>query len=542
MKSFIRKLPVRDSYKDLPDSVVHLKAPPTVSKSCFLFEILIAAIAFATSFYISFNSTVSITTITYEPLGNPYVCQVLSPRSDSVEISKEDNEFVHFSSSRYLLHDCIKTLESGGLDVCANEHRREVLTGVSALVADDDNCLDILLNGDYRLCYSAELVHQFSTISMPSFPVGSESTVLPPVFYFMKDSNSVVIYDAPFGASDVISDFVPSENRTSIFVVAPSRHDNNYYLFEFDSLEGTTAAAAAATAFAGGGVGDSRGNRPAPTEQVLQPKQLLAVDLEDMAFVGLTVEHRLVHIGRLDGNTYLLDVTTYDTNARTASDIHSFDCHGLVEFDELVPPNRFLSANSATGKLYAMCGAPAADEPLPYFTFFELDTTTLQERQLHTNISSLAAIHAESWAESHKLTTVHSLAAPSTSDGGSFVYLSTEKDHDNNLIQVNVSAAAAGSSSFSSAAMQSLINLGIHKGDHLARGYGSTMYCANGIREYYNVSTAAFEVLPSLPSYFYTRHVGVGYSYQICNGKHTDYDIDPFDLHAFHYQCRDING
>lgn len=82
MAAIFNKIPIRNNYKDIHDDSVKLKAPPHVVRAYFVFEVILAAAAFAVSFYISWTSTITVTIITFEPLES-YTCYVLSPRNDA---------------------------------------------------------------------------------------------------------------------------------------------------------------------------------------------------------------------------------------------------------------------------------------------------------------------------------------------------------------------------------------------------------------------------------------------------------------------------
>jgi hypothetical protein len=598
MKKVWSKLPIRENYKEVPDSVVRLKAPPAVSKLCFIFELCVVAIAFAFSFYISFTNKVVITQITYEPLGSPYSCKILSPRSDSVEFSKPDNEVVEFSGSRFMHGECLNILGSNGMNVCADKHRDDSLTGISALLADDSNCFDILLIGGFRMCYSVELVYHLPSPAMPNFPVHSYPTVLPANYYFMNNSRSVVLYDAPFTLDDVISDYIPSVNRTHVYAVAQSSEDGEYYLYEFDTLERF-----------GNGV------EMLKVEQTLRPVERVRIDMVDMAFAGMAVEHRTVHMALLYDDTMFMHILSFslDTNETV---LHTVDCNNLVKFYDLDPPNRFLSVSPGTGKLYMMCGTPPKAIVNQPFTIFELDTTTFEEHVLHVNISALQVVHSQEWEDPHRVSSVRSLVS---NPAGTFLYLATG-DAESNLLEIDLSSLDTGSSSArrrrsrrlensdhpdptaiipgtsrtgsaitgavpaaetvaaaeaaaevvavpvavaetvanhrasysltttattaaSNQTMLPVANLGIIPGDYVIPGYGNTLYFPDSYHQLFNITSKLFDEQPSPPNYFYARHIGIGYSFQICNGKYSHYDIDPFDsATAFSNHCRNING
>lgn len=115
MHRIFKKVPLRENYKETVDDYVRLKAPPNISRACFVFELFVAAAAFSISFYISFTSTTSVTSITYESLDSPYECKILSPRSDLLSFSAKSSEVVAFSSSRYGYDECILELGKDGI-------------------------------------------------------------------------------------------------------------------------------------------------------------------------------------------------------------------------------------------------------------------------------------------------------------------------------------------------------------------------------------------------------------------------------------------
>jgi hypothetical protein len=413
-----KKVPLRENYKEVPDEVIRLKAPPNISRTCFIFEISIAAAAFAVSFYISFTSTVSVTSITYDPLGDPYICKVLSPRSDSETYSSASVEVAEFSSTRFDLDGCLTALGTDGYNVCSQRHREDYLVSLIGLEANDNNCMDLAIDDNYRFCYGSQAAYshdnkQFSTSSNGPSEVYYEND-----YYFMNSTGVVRAYEAPFATDNVLSDWV--SYQSAVYVVAENVNKHKTYVYKFAVADGEVF------------------NVTAPTE-------LLQLALEGGDVYGVTAGSNLVHAFSLNTQSAQGKVTTYNLGTG-ASRTDTVDCSGLTDSSGAGPPARrqrrslaegpvttyrYIASNDA-GMVYIMCGSRATDG---LYTFYELDTATNAQTQLFVYLGALDLIKEDdgsgSGGSNSTVSSVDSVYAE-----GSAVYFSTGVP-DRNLLEVD---------------------------------------------------------------------------------------------------------
>lgn len=86
----------------------------------------------------------------------------------------------------------------------------------------------------------------------------------------------------------------------------------------------------------------------------------------------------------------------------------------------------------------------------------------------------------------------------------------------------------------------------LQSGVHLTKGYGQTIYIADGNNAYINATDSSDlmieEYLDFRSHYFLTTAVQLGYSYSICNGNNTHYTVTPSLVTDFYSQCGQKNG
>lgn len=404
MQKLFKKVPLRENYKETVDEYVRLKAPPNVSRACFIFELSVAAAAFAISFYISFTSTTSVTSITYESLDSPYVCKVLSPRSDLLSFSAKSSEVVAFSSSRYGYDECLTALGEDGNDVCADGNRQDFVISLLGIRSNDDNCLDLVLNNGYRFCYGTLLqfvsdIENFPTAPAPPTTAFTSSGA----YYFVNTSNTMHAFTAHF--SELQSGWVSYGD--SVFVVAESTSDHLNYIYEFSLKEGSTS-----------------------TTTLTSVTQHTRVELGSATLTGFSVANDVAYVWMAKSATEG-SLFSYDMEAKTHA-ITNVDCTKISDDQYSTPStggaSRMFHA-ADDGYLYAMCGTTPWNNA---FTFYQIDADTMAATQLHVDIQSIPMIG--SVGDATNISSIKSIYAT-----GGYAYLTTG-DPSNNLVQVDLSA------------------------------------------------------------------------------------------------------
>lgn len=578
MSTWLKKVPLRQNYKEVEDEFVKLKAPPNISRGCFVFELSVAAAAFAVSFYISFTSTTPVTSITYEPLGSSYTCKVLSPRSDSVSFSSKSNELAQFSSSRFSYDGCIDALGTGGLDVCADGNRKDYLLALSVITAseggtsDSSLCYDLLLSNGYRFCKGS--LTEYLPGQTSSFPKALQppSTAYSsgPFYYFLNADHNISAFADPFHS--VLTDYLAYDD--AVYVVAEDAQQRTHiYRFVVAAGSHTRSALNALEVVA------------TLTEPI---HTLTGFDVNNGAAYVLAVDQTLsmAYLSVVDLSTGVTTIKPLDCAALTDSEYYATDSSDTR--------SRYLSVSSDTA--VAMCGKNLWNGA---YTFYAVNTASLEAWQLHVDVDDIQLLGAAGNATQDNVTALTTVCAI---DGDA--YFSSGAPHYN-LLRVDLAAQPSmapsppptarpsanpsaqpthppgpppGPLSVAAEAhrrvavldsassppvtpsspsaspnwvMQPVQRLGRHSSASLlVRGWGQTVYFRTDnvpSLGYYNISSAAFETYESSAvlrdDAFYVVSTQVGYSFAICDGAvFNATDIDPEVSSSYHDACDSING
>ena len=403
MLRLFRKVPLRENYKEVEDEFVVLKAPPNISRGCFIFELSVAAVAFAISFYISFKSTVSVTSITYEPLDEPYVCRVLSPRSDSVSFSSKTDETVQFSSSRLTYDECITSLGTEGLDVCMDGNRQDYVLSLTGLYGRDSACYDLLLDDGFRFCSSSteQLINSDYTTSFPT-PLSEPTTPYQSAFiYFISEEHELYGFRALTGT--VLSDYIAY--NSSVYVVAENA-EHKAYMYQFDPSLGSTSP-----------------------DILAAPLAVAELSVGSSVLAGFSIAAGVAHALVLDETfpqaSKLLSYSLATATATTTT----VNCAGLTD-DSYEGTLRLLSA-AADGTVVAMCGTGVQNG---IFSFYTLDTATYSPTKLYIDLTEVNII-SKSGTMNDSVTTVSAVHTA----GDDRAYFTTGSPMFN-LLEVDITA------------------------------------------------------------------------------------------------------
>ncbi len=391
--SIFDRVPLTKNYKDVHEDSVLLRGPPTVVRSCFILEIAIAAAAFAVSFYLSYTSTVDVTTITYESLGSSYECAILSPRSDSTIYSEKHSELVQFSSARLLYDDCTLLLRKDGLHVCSDENRQDYVLTSQGISANATTCFDLHLENDFKFCFGSEENTQLRSDLLSTFP--RQSVEAPPLtykdtFYFTNESGKVMPNSAPFTGSTAASLYVVDEGY--IYAVALDSSEGEAHLYQFSP--NFTAAES-------------------------------LMDISGGTVAGLAVGNGLAHVLTIGNNGATLH--TYNMTS-DATQIRPLDCDS--ESLDASQKYQFLALGD-NDILYVMCSDTIEED---FYTFYSLDTVTYKPVPLYVDAGSVQLV-ADSDNDDGPLPKAINLAT--LVSVGNYVYFSSGTPFFN-LLQVDL--------------------------------------------------------------------------------------------------------
>lgn len=362
------KIPIRDNYKDTRDQAVKLKAPIEITRGCFLFEIAVFLLSFALFYYYSYNTTTKETTITYEPLGGEYNCQILSPLSTGVSLSTTYSEIAMYSSARYNYDTCISKLGTTDLDVCSDDHRHDYVLTASGASASDTNCYDLILSSNYRFCYiesvtdydSGYNIKQFPTMPTPGFPYTD-------VFVFINDSSVVKVVSAGFSQDDILSEIVSDGGYNVYCIAKPSAAGSSgqSYLFQLNAISG-------------------------------QSKQIIETTWS--TFYGFTFGNGLIYAYTIDGYTgkihaidvdsgvdtvYSVDCSAYRTSAASVSDASTYR---YIDYGD--DGNLYVMCTGSTFTASAGTNGQTTITSTTY-TFLKVDPVTFSSTEMNAGIYAL---------------------------------------------------------------------------------------------------------------------------------------------------------
>ena len=353
--------------QDITDESLRLKAPAFVARGCFVFEIAMAAAAFAVSYYISFSSKIKVSEISFETIDG-YSCKVLSPRSDSKTLSSTTSELVQFSSTRYALNPCLDALDSNGYDVCKDGNRKDYILSTTGVAATGEYCEDIALIDNYRFCFGSEketswMANREVETAFPRQP-DAPNAQFTDIFYFMNSSGTLHEMTAEFGTySSALSDFIASRSSVDVYVVA--NEENEAKVFEF------SLGSASAT-------------------------EIFELDLRKSDLYGFTLGSSKICAawfetnGPPDNQETNLVIRSHDTSNEVTTD-YTLDCTSNSPSDNIgqfLDVFRFISMG-ADGYLYAMCNIEVGENEQDLFEFFRIDFDTSEATLFAADLNSI---------------------------------------------------------------------------------------------------------------------------------------------------------
>ena len=505
------RLPVRDTYRETKHHAVFLRAHPTIARLCFLVEVVVCIAIFVYSYQVTANTATTSTKISYEVVEG-YDCEVLSPRSNSETFSTTTSDIVFFSKARYDYETCVSTLDTTGLDVCADEHRQDYLLTVTGISSSDSNCKDIILEDGYRFCYNEnednfQVDMQDLQLAFPKS--NTPKSTVPKIYYFTKGDGNLISIAAPFAEENILTDFT-SDLVSKVYVVAEDPDGNNRpTLFEF-SYNSTTA------------------------KKLMNPA--------GNAFSGITYGDQTVflyEISNQQGKIYSYNVTT-----KTEGATISFSC---ADFGQYTPDTgrttRYLSYGTDKN-LYAICspltvyeksGAPPST-PTVYkqFDYFQINPKTAVSTRFGVNLNvfnyTLSGVSSSQG--------IDSISQVFHSKSNMYFFTSNHRNiFRGDITQVSIvnSMPVIRKSGVSFVAESD--------GEYLRIGRNSNLYIADGNHHYLDTTTRSLLTYDDLGAEsYYAKYIEFGFQYQICNGAFSNYSIVYDTSSSFYSSCQQSNG
>jgi hypothetical protein len=297
-----------------------------------------------------------------------------------------------FSSARFLLDECLDILDTSGLDVCADDNRKDAILSIQGIAADD-TCFDFILPDNYRFCYGSEINTQVSKNLDETYPrqtAGAPALTYENVFYYMNESGTIHALTAPFSDTETLSQYIC--DKGAVYVVASTEQADANALYKFSAQQDAAQA-------------------------------LLVINGDQIAGVAAA-----------DGKAYVLEVKTnkatlhmYDevTEAETMID---YDCTpGTLETGTFY---QFLSIGT-DGYIYVIC-SPSVTPGTPT-GILKIDSQSMQARTISTDLSLVERVDGSDTTS--YINSINSLMVI-----GEFAYLATGSP-DYNLLRVNLTNA-----------------------------------------------------------------------------------------------------
>jgi hypothetical protein len=501
-------LPVLGAYRLTYYRSVVLRAPPTVLRLCTIAEVFIVLLIFALTYYYTATTSTVETVVGFESRGSPYVCSLLSPRSDSVSLSSATSELVAFSDARFDLATCNFALSSAGYDVCSDDHRTDYLLSLSSLGTEGSFCSDIPLRNKYRFCTGKESEEPFQTREQElqfNNQLRPALTYDEGLFFMNTSGKASYLGSLPNPTNELLSDYVSDFDSTVFVVQADSP---GAFLYSFHP-------------------GFSAPKKLAP----ISSTNIYGVAYGKDAVFTLTMES-----AGGPGNANVL-ISVYNmTTATTKSSSQLQGCSGF--FDNTLVPDasvHYLSYGT-DNLLYVLCTSKQAQNG--ELRFLSVDPVTFST--IPYTISSIAQNYTTfTGANSGK--TINSINQVFLA--GNFIYMTSVASFPNLLVADLTLPANAGHT------IHSVTNLGFFRGSYgILNPADKAIYFSgttNPNNTYYNTNSKTFlenYSLANKDNYLLTTFIQLGFSYQICNGAYTNYTIDASVSGSYRSACGKKNG
>jgi hypothetical protein len=503
-------LPVLGTYRLTYYRSVVLRAPPTVLRWCTIAEVVMVLVVFALTYYYTATTATVETVVGFEPRGSPYICSLLSPRSDSVSLSKATSELVAFSDARFDLANCNFALSSTGYDVCSDDHRTDYLLSFGSLGTKGSVCSDIPLQSNYRFCTGNETEKSFQT---PQQELQFNNQLRPAFTYdeglfFMNASGKIShlgsLPDPTNALLSGVSDF-----DSTVFVIQTDSPGAFLYSFHPGYSAPKKLASISSTNIYGVAYGNDA---------------VFTLTMESTSTVGTANVFIGVH-----------NLTTGTTTS--GSQIQG--CSGFFD-SKLVPePSiRFISYGT-DNKLYVLCTSSQSPS-MGEIHFVSVDPVTfstvsytIPRPALFKNYTT--ATGANSGKAINSISQVFR--------AGNLIYMISGSTFPNLLV------ADLSIPPNSARTLRAVTNLGFFRGSYgILNPNDKAIYfsgASNPTSTYYNTISKKF--LDNYPlakknNYLLTTFVQLGFSYQICNGAYTNYTIDASVPGSYRSACGKKNG
>ena len=593
MESLIERIPIKENYKLMHEDYVRLKGPPNIARFCFVFEVAVAAAAFAISFWLTITSYTTETKITFEPLGSSYSCGVLSPRSDTEQFSTVTSELAQYSSARFDLNECLTILDTNGLNVCADGNRKDAVLSVQGLAATDDECIDMPMFHNYRFCHSSEVNTQLRSDLSDSYPrqtSGAPALTYSNTFYFMNQSGTAHSLVAEFDESNIKSQYYEYDN--GLYVAARNEENKLYvHLLSPDHTEAEELIEVLGSSLGGIAVGNSAViaaevgtgkvtlriyNLTTETQQIkditcetstLQSNtiySLLSIGSDGYLYLvcNTAVSRDSLHeIFKLDMINFSPEILYADIgNVAVVNDDDDDDApqsfvNQLISM-VVIEDNAYLSTGSPNYNLLrvnltdgsylptpAPTAAPTQAGPVgPPTSPGPLAITTAASISNKDQLVSLAGSIARRLLV-NTLTTAVLHVTGYNNTGLATSVLQVVSEHTK-LQEIDQPSSLSRPRRRLDQREYSVETVGVYSGTYLHNIDNSYIYFEDSNQTIFDISTQTFtQITTTLPQYYLATAVQLSYSYGICNGVVvSNWTVSAARDTAFYSLCDNING
>lgn len=199
-----------DQYWENKPGTKRLVGPAYIVRLSFLMDISLAVAIFIYCAYFTIVDRIVESKIEYDPISG-YECRNLAPRNSAITLSSSNSEEVDFSSSRFLLNECLNNLSSTGYDVCGDDNLNKVITNSRYITSErsSGSCIDLLFSNGQRACIGKDVTHSETNsytstfaINAPPSEVTSLLSLQNQYLYFMNES-----WQKGFDINDIYQNF-----------------------------------------------------------------------------------------------------------------------------------------------------------------------------------------------------------------------------------------------------------------------------------------------------------------------------------------------
>jgi hypothetical protein len=550
IKSWLARIPISraDIINKGPKKPLKLRAPPNSLRCAYVFQVIIAVGVFIITYFYAATIPLIETITSDEALDGPWICRVMSPRSDSEILNDTSSRLVAFSDARYDSKQCFNALGNTGTkesyDVCSYKHTSHNVVSVTGLSSNNTNCQDLYLSSNFRFCSGNkdDIFQSENPAVSNAFPLSASSETSSSTsvsqFYFVTGASSSSSYhfiELFPTFSSFLSPFISNYQNKVFIIILKEEDDLSSFLYQFDLVTST------------------------PTE---------LMEIPSIAIYGVTYSDNTLFIASLDKTTGMGTIHSYNLVSEVSASLATnLDCSSsLDKLDDPDSSHSYLSYGLNDKKLYLMCTSQIGSGSSDLFDFYQVDPLVSGGNPMKLSVDFSSVVYSNekgiiispfpylenSISQLFQTNNYLYFIIPGITSASSTSSAVTSPVLF--LLQVNLTSNDLSSLPF----ITSISNKGAIETTTTGSSVTNTLTLAlpsenqqfiyftkNNEKKYFNIVLQKFAknfTTIDTTSYFTANSIQLGYSYQLCNSKITRFPVNYDDPSSFANQCGKRNG